>query len=113
MCSKRPEPPTNPEDAAPVPPLPPVAATQDATTALPLKAQWLPGRPDYQRTWAHMQQYPATHDADSLDQIGLLNHDPVYTLVLAAHLSTYSTPVTSPSSKPIAAGKSPTTAQAN
>ncbi|HLS16861.1 MAG TPA: lipoyl(octanoyl) transferase LipB [Paenalcaligenes sp.] len=83
MCSKRPEPPTNPEDAAPVPPLPPVAATQDATTALPLKAQWLPGRPDYQRTWAQMQQYTATRDADSLDQIWLLEHDPVYTLGLA------------------------------
>src|SRR5690625_6638226 len=83
MCYERPGPPTIPEDAAPVPPLPPVAATQDATTASPLKAQWLPGRPDYQRSWAQRQQYTAPRDADSLDQIWLLEHDPVYTLGLA------------------------------
>lgn len=50
---------------------------------VPLKVRWLPGRPDYQDTWDQMQAYTAARDADSADQIWLLEHDPVYTLGLA------------------------------
>jgi len=41
------------------------------------------GLRDYTDTWAEMQAYTAARDGDSIDQIWLLQHPPVYTLGLA------------------------------
>src|SRR5690625_1121891 len=56
---------------------------QSHEKTVPLQVRWLPGRPDYQDTWDHMQAYTAGRNADSADQIWLLEHDSVYTLGLA------------------------------
>ncbi len=49
----------------------------------PLEVRWLSGQPDYRSTWEHMRQYTAERNADSADQLWLLEHPPVYTLGLA------------------------------
>src|SRR5690625_6569452 len=45
-----------------------------------VEVQWLEGLQDFQTVWAAMQDYTQQRDADSPDQIWLLQHHPVYTL---------------------------------
>lgn len=45
-----------------------------------VEVQWLEGLQDFQTVWAAMQDYTRQRDADSPDQIWLLQHHPVYTL---------------------------------
>ncbi|HEV7985452.1 MAG TPA: lipoyl(octanoyl) transferase LipB [Steroidobacteraceae bacterium] len=59
-----------------------------AMAAVAPQVQWL-GRVSYEPTWRAMQRYTQERDADSPDQIWLLEHDPVFTLGMnadAAHL---------------------------
>src|SRR5579863_6033336 len=72
--------------SAPQPPQP-----QPAPPALTgVAIHWL-GRVPYEPTWRAMQQFTQQRDADSPDQIWLLEHEPVFTLGMnadAAHLLT-------------------------
>ena len=45
---------------------------------LPLRVRWL-GRVDYQQTWQCMQAFTDRRDADTADEIWLLEHPPVFT----------------------------------
>ena len=47
------------------------------------EVHWL-GRVAYEPTWRAMQRYTQERDADSADQIWLLEHDPVFTLGMNA-----------------------------
>jgi lipoyl(octanoyl) transferase len=64
-------------------PLPaaPDGAAADGTGAPVVK--WL-GRVDYEPTWRAMQRYTDERDADSPDEIWLLEHPPVFTLGMNA-----------------------------
>ena len=50
-----------------------------ALTATPIDVQWL-GRVPYEPTWRAMQRFTDTRDADTRDQLWLLEHEPVFTL---------------------------------
>jgi lipoic acid synthetase len=61
------------------------SATQSATALSqpPLQVRWL-GRRLYEPTWRAMQSLTEQRDADSADQLWLLEHDPVFTLGMNA-----------------------------
>ncbi len=48
--------------------------------ASPLIVRRLPGLSDYGATWAAMRAFTAARDADTLDELWLLEHPPVFTL---------------------------------
>jgi lipoyl(octanoyl) transferase len=48
-----------------------------------IRARWLPGLADYAATVAAMQDLTARRDADTADEVWLLEHPPVFTLGLA------------------------------
>ncbi|WP_129774965.1 lipoyl(octanoyl) transferase LipB [Peristeroidobacter soli] len=60
-----------------------VAATTDTSTATPPVLRWL-GRVDYEPTWRAMQTFTNERDANTPDQIWLLEHPPVFTLGMNA-----------------------------
>lgn len=45
-----------------------------------MRLRWLSGQPDYALIWQSMQDYTNTRQAESPDEIWLLEHAPVYTL---------------------------------
>jgi lipoic acid synthetase len=51
--------------------------------SVPFSVKWL-GRVDYEPTWREMQRITDTRDADTPDEIWLLEHPPVFTLGLNA-----------------------------
>ena len=53
------------------------------TTVPGLHTRWL-GRVPYEPTWRAMQQFTDQRTADTVDELWLLEHDPVYTLGLNA-----------------------------
>lgn len=55
----------------------PLAAEQGLP---PITVCWLPANQDFSATWAAMRAYTEQRDAQSPDQIWLLEHAPVYTL---------------------------------
>lgn len=48
------------------------------TALTTLNVRWL-GRQDYQASWLAMQEFTQTRDAETLDEVWLLEHDPVFT----------------------------------
>jgi lipoyl(octanoyl) transferase len=45
-----------------------------------MKTTWLPGPADYERVWRDMQQFTASRNTGTPDEIWLCEHAPVYTL---------------------------------
>jgi len=56
------------------------------TGTVPISVKWL-GRVDYEPTWREMQRITDTRDANTPDEIWLLEHPPVFTLGLNADAS--------------------------
>lgn len=59
------------------------AAMQSRAALPPPRVQWL-GRVDYEPTWRAMQRLTDERDADTPDEIWLLEHPPVFTLGMNA-----------------------------
>jgi lipoyl(octanoyl) transferase len=62
-------------------------ASDDRTTDTARARVWVTrrlGRTDYAATWRAMQDFTAARDAAAADEIWLTEHDPIYTLGLAA-----------------------------
>ena len=60
-----------------------LAATTDASSPTQPVVRWL-GRVEYEPTWRAMQTFTNERDADTPDQIWLLEHPPVFTLGMNA-----------------------------